>query len=784
MSHQQPTRSRCPALWHGLAAVVGISLAESWPALAEAGLWLIMLAFICFLIGKFWHSRLFLGMTCALFIGVHGGQLEQSFRHPWRLKLLQLPAGTEQQVTVQARLYPWLQGSDLDASRALAIVEKGRWQTSAWQTLQAQLMVELPTKEMLSKPGLYELTGPMSLLRSPQCPGQYDPAVQGLRNGIIARLKPTTVRLVKETSADARYHFMLWAQNCRDWMRRQLIRGIEDQPEASAVILAMALGATDDAGEEIEDAFRDSGTLHIFAVSGLHVVMLAYVLSWLLRWLGLGPRRQLILLLFLILGYAYVTGWRASAARAAWMTCLLLLAPLFSRKASVQNSLGVAALLLLLADTQQLFQAGFQLSFIVLWAIAGLTPWLVKPLRSWMQLDAFIPPLLASRWQRLSAVWRQKITALVASSLAAWLGSLPLTLWHFHSITPVGLVANWLLIPASGVSLMVTCASLVSALLHGSWLQSLFNQINAALAWLMVTLASFFADLPAAHFSTGSLWKAPPAPAELRIFHVSRGGLAQHLRVGDAHWLLDVGHEFSWRQQLRPYLQQQGVNQLQGIILSHSDGGHIQALPRIHQHLTLQQIFHSPLEPWPAEAAHVGLSELHQNAGLPWSQIQADQSLAVCPKKPDLGHFQVLYPSLNDLHDKADDRALILQTQLAGWRVLWMSDAGFITEKALLQRYPQSALRSDVLIRSCHSHDFSSLPEFLLAVKPRLIIHTQDQQDLREKTPATLLQYAKKAGVPCLNLETSGSIQLDFFVKKLHIHRHREDQTLTLDAEP
>ena len=88
--------------------------------------------------------------------------------------------------------------------------------------------------------------------------------------------------------------------------------------------------------------------------------------------------------------YAYITGWVPSAARAALMSSLMLMAPVFCRDSRTLNSLGAAALLLLATGTLQMFQAGFQLSFVVLGAIAiGARP-MAKPFQEWMKLDPFL----------------------------------------------------------------------------------------------------------------------------------------------------------------------------------------------------------------------------------------------------------------------------------------------------------------------------------------------------------------------------------------------------------
>jgi ComEC/Rec2-related protein len=358
-----------------------------------------------------WKRRwwAFIPFVILLFICMHGRRLQQTYEHPLRKHLLSQPERPVE-VHLTGRLYPWAEGAELDAARAICAVSALRWgEAGEYEPMEVQVQVFLPNDFHLELAGSYQITGFISLPKKPMNPGQYDAVDYGLRSGWVARVQAQTITL-KAAEWSATFHLLNWAEKSRRWIISTLSRGIEDRPEDNAVLLAMALGASDAAGDDIEDAFRDSGTLHIFAVSGLHVVMLAFVLSMGLRWLGLGKSRSTFLLIFIVFAYAYITGWCPSAARAAFMIAIVMAALHRNRRADLQNSLGFAVIVLLLWDTHQLFQPGFQLSFLVLWSIAVFAAPMLARLKPWTELDPFFPPTLASWSHWVGCLDRQLTT--------------------------------------------------------------------------------------------------------------------------------------------------------------------------------------------------------------------------------------------------------------------------------------------------------------------------------------------------------------------------------------
>src|SRR5213594_1706751 len=210
------------------------------------------------------------------------------------------------------------------------------------------------------------------------------------------------------------------AQKSRAWMQNALCRGLESAPEVQNFLSGIVLGLRHQTPEDIEEPFQQTGTLHLFAVAGLHVGIIAALLWMLAMVARLSRKWAAALIIPLLLFYAAVTGLHVSSVRAAVMSSILLGGFFFDRKAFVFNSLAAAAFFLLCWDTNELFSTGFQLSFAVVGAIILFADPLSAFLQRWSAPDPFLPRTLVRgprRWKHASFEWLCRGGNI---SLAAW----------------------------------------------------------------------------------------------------------------------------------------------------------------------------------------------------------------------------------------------------------------------------------------------------------------------------------------------------------------------------
>src|SRR4029077_18437933 len=150
------------------------------------------------------------------------------------------------------------------------------------------------------------------------------------------------------------------AQASRAWMQRILCRFLEDSPDWQNFVSGIALGLRHQTPEDIEEPFQQTGTLHLFAVAGLHVGIVAQLLWVLATVARLSRRSTAALIIPLLLFYAAVTGLHISSIRAAVMASIMIGGFFFERKVFVLNALAAAAFVLLCWNTNELFSTGFQ----------------------------------------------------------------------------------------------------------------------------------------------------------------------------------------------------------------------------------------------------------------------------------------------------------------------------------------------------------------------------------------------------------------------------------------
>ncbi len=753
-----------PLMFLALAAACGIIAAENGPHPLKFG-WIAILATVFPASAILWSraSWLLLPGTVLAFAFIHEVRTDETFRHPLRVVLQN--EDTPLTAEICGSLLPEFDTTDDKRAHALCTTLRVTL-PALGKTIEqsAELLVRLPHGLPFPGAGIYEMSGSIYLPRTSSNPGTFDPLDHALRNGRVARFEVTRMRRVGDSGGEWWCGFLEAAEHCRRWISASLTLDLEDDSETSAVIRAMALGVSAEADDTIEDAFRNSGTLHVFAVSGLHVALLGVIVLVLLRQIGLRRGFSLWLMTGVVFAYAFITGWRPSAARAALMVAIFVGAPALDRESSLQNNLGAAALLLLGADTHQLFMPGFQLSFVVLWlSVIGSAP-LLERLMLYTRLDPFLPPQLATWRQRLWSQVRRWLASTISVSTAAWIGSLPFILGHFQSVTPVAVIANCVLVPLSFFCLGATCLSLCAAALHLTGVQIILNNANWALAKAMIASAAWFASLPGGnfHFHLGA---CSDAPAVWRMLDLPHGGAANHLRVGGTHWLFDTGDQAAFRRVLRPYLHGQGVDSLSGVFLSHNDADHVGAVGEVQKVFGMPRLFCSTQEPGKLDSSLSALRRLAETTVM--QKLRVDQTVELSGDSAFKVTAQVLHPAAVVESARGDDRALVLKLHLGPWRVLWMSDAGWSTEKKLLNG--TTSLRCDILIRSQHETDRDVSGEFLLKASPRVILCGSDARDSGTALPRTLVDFARKHQTPLFDTWKDGSIELRFQQHELHV---------------
>ncbi|MEO6970059.1 MAG: ComEC/Rec2 family competence protein, partial [Chthoniobacterales bacterium] len=592
------------------------------------------------------------------------------------------------------------------------------------------------------------LRGLMETIPPPRNPGEFDLraylARRDVHNSVFARYPEDGAILETGSGGFVRRS----AARVREWMRATLTRGLEDSPEVAALINGMALGLRHETPDDIEEPFQQTGTLHLFAVAGLHVGIVAQLL-WILALLVRLPRKAAAALIIpCLFFYSAITGFHVSSVRAATMAAVLLGGIFFDRPVLALNSLAGAALLILAVDPNQLFSSGFQLSFAVVAAILILADPISRMLIRLSEPDPFLPRVLLSPGQRIfqhGFFWSARATSV---STAAWIGSLILIIWYFYLITPISLLANLTVVPVAFCVLAVGLMSLVAAPFSTS-LSLVFNNANWSLAKIILGLVHFFATLPAGHIYVERPRWPTGARAEITVLDAGAGA-AVHLRAGGADWLFDSGSARDYERFLRDYLHSRGIDRLDGLFLSHGDSTHIGGALAVCEEFKPRRVI---------DNGAPDRSRVHQVVRQQRTEIAARNSLFRFSRHVSA---RVLFPVAGFPAKAADDQALVVQLIIDGkFRVLLVSDSGRMTEETLLA-HPEE-LKSDVLIKGQHHTGESGSAEFLAAVNPQLIVATSRDFPARERISEDWARRVQERGITLFRQDQTGAVDLEFF---------------------
>ncbi|HEX2099842.1 MAG TPA: ComEC/Rec2 family competence protein, partial [Candidatus Synoicihabitans sp.] len=341
------------------------------------------------------------------------------------------------------------------------------------------------------------------------------------------------LRLEQPTSA-----YVNLRERWRARASEQLGRGLEHRPELAAALRGMLLGERRGLSDDQENLYLRSGTMHLFAISGLHIGVIAAGISMALRLVRVPSIVVFVLTSLLLCVYVDLTGLLPSAVRAAVMVICLHGALVFRAPGNSLAALAMSAVIVLLIDPMQLFGAGFQMSYgivaaLLLYGVPLATYWTEKG-RLWRD----VPAVSLRGWQRLLATVWKALQGSVAIGLAAALMSAISAVAFFGWFTPGSALANLPLIPMAGAVILSGLASLVCAAFGAGAVGVLFNHAAGltltAMQHVLVVVTSIPGTATEAAFRTS--WFGEAAIIVLLITLIT-GYSAGWNRVRGSFWV-------------------------------------------------------------------------------------------------------------------------------------------------------------------------------------------------------------------------------------------------------
>lgn len=675
-----------------------------------------------------------------------------------------------------------------------------------WQSATGRVLVTFTEEEdegvSLAYGDEIELAGTVERPATPRNPGQFDYRAYLARRGVHYQCRVSRAADIDVLRSGGGNRIKHLAATANEYFKKCLALGIEGESETIGLLWAITLGFRPGLTDEMAEPFMRTGTLHVFAVSGFHVAVVSAILVGALRLLRFSRRWSGLLSIPPLYIYTLITGAPASATRSFIMAGVVIFGYSLKRPHDIFNSLSAAAILVLLWNPQQLFDAGFQLSFFVVLAIALLSTRVNDALQRWAKPDPFLPWDVVPKWRRRLFRPLSKTLVFVSVSVAAVIGSAPLIASYFHLVTPIALISNLLIVLlAGGVISLGFVASLTGLALP--WATECFNNANWLLVKFTLWLTDVFARIPLGHFYlplppwpllagyylvagallSGWAWKtrarksitfaaatlfvlatvtfyAWPRDATLTVLDV---GGAQAVVFDDgrsAELLIDGGRRSHGEWVLRPFLRSQGIGRFDAVLLTVKDVAHAGGLIAVLDDFRFDRFYESTARSRSPEYRNLrarldGFDHVEI--------IEAGRQINLA----DRARLRVLHPPAHSRLPTTHDNSVVFMLEVAGHRVLFKPVIGESVERQLVTEGAE--LECDVIVAGQHPREDSFCERFLDAAKPEMVILNVGSFPTYSYPRDTVLARLAAHGVRVLRTDECGAVTLTMAPGRLDV---------------
>ncbi len=576
--------------------------------------------------------------------------------------------------------------------------------------------------------------------------GEFDYELYLAREKIFTYLNIWQEKDIQKIGEDDSNFLVSFSLSARDKIKEITKQTLP--PPYNYLLVGMLLGEKSFIPPHLKEVFAEAGIMHILAVSGLHVGIIAMALLAFLSILRLPKKLKLLTLILILLIYASITGFRPSVLRATIMFILLIGGKLINRSRNLNISLFFAAFLILLSNPLILYDAGFLLSFIVTFSIINISP------------------ILQELFSKI-VVW---IKNPLAVSTAAWIGIFPLSAYFFSKVSIISIVSNIFIIPLTGIAVILGFVTFFIGLVSIS-LAGVIANINYLILNLITLIAKSFSLLPFAF-----IYVAKPSIMVIALYYLTvfliieifykktlshkikkKAALiiipvvlliiiiqvfypAGHLKVnfinvGEGDCILieapnkinilidgggtpqgdfDVGSKI-----VIPYLRRKGINKINLLVLTHPHLDHLEGLLPVIKEFKVDMVLDSGLICDSSE--YKEFISLIQKKDIPYHQAKAGDNF-IFNNNLEIFLLNPLYDS--DFYDESDfnNASIVVKLFYKNADFLFTGDIEEAAEKKLL--IWQNILQSDILKVGHHGSATSTNLEFLDKVDPSIAVIT------------------------------------------------------------
>ncbi|MHC2067313.1 ComEC/Rec2 family competence protein [Bremerella sp. T1] len=556
----------------------------------------------------------------------------------------------------------------------------------------------------------------------------------------------------------------------RHFVSQQLIAAVP--PRLEGLAETIFLGRRERLADETDEAFRGTGTVHLLALSGLHLGILAMFSYGILRHLPGPVWLPGLCMLVLTLGYVVLVDARPPIVRASILVTSLCIGLMVYRRNSFWNSLAAAWIFVVCWSPTEIFQAGTQLSFV---AVATLA-WLAGMQSIHQKYDP-LKRLIEETRPKPIKWWRairRGAMQLVIASLVVWLMTLPLVLLNFHAASPWTVILSPVLVVPMGIALAGILLIVVTSVIAPWATPSVAWMVTGAL-WFMQTLVEVTqARMPLTFWSAGppvwwvvgfyavitlvgclllaqrfpirwgvatvAVWLAvgfawgtiqqlkAETRDDLTCTFVSVGhGTCVLVELPDGQNLLyDCGRLGSPKRATRSLsavLWSKGISHLDAVVISHDDADHFNGLPELLERFSIGTVYCSDLmERIPSKLVTILLEDL-DSRDIPLRTISAGQRLRT---HPEVG-LTVLHPTRKGVLGRDNANSIVLLIEYHGRRILLPGDLESPGTEAVILERP---IECDVVMAPHHGSRYSNPETFYAWCRPEWIVVSSGSRNI------------------------------------------------------
>ena len=564
----------------------------------------------------------------------------------------------------------------------------------------------------------------------------------------------------------------------------------------NGILSAMLTGDRSELDDETKNLYQRMGIAHVLCISGLHITLIGMAVFRFLRFLSGRLKFSIIITCIIVFMYGMLTGFSVSTSRAVIMLFCMLLGKYLGEAYDGQSAGGLAAIIILVSNPLQLFESGFQLSFVAVFGIFGGNE--------------------ISRGLDI----KNKLLLYLIPGISAQLATLPIILKTYYSFSPYSFIANILLLPFMPIIVVSgfisgICGAVFAA--AGSGIAEIFSELTAGPAHYLLKgyeiSSTFLLKLPGADIITGcpefircityyiiifliiyvaSCYKPKKDKAGFRAIIFSLSVLFMLLILllkfktcGFYTSFIDVGQGLSvymeadgiciladggssnvknvGKYRIEPYLLWKGTGKIDICFISHTDEDHISGIKEIIDsgRITIENLVlgcnNTTNEPLVKLATDAGINVIFVEAG----DIIDNNVDLFSIKDGDNIKMKVLSPDPDYIYEDKNQASLVLHIKYNEFSMLFTGDSDEFAEYAYLRQL-ESGTKVNVLQCPHHGSKYSCSKLLLDSISPDIAVISCSRNNIYGHPADIVLERLEEAGSEVYVTKDNGMVNIAY----------------------